>query len=261
MAAFRHRSPRNGKLGGGEWRPRSVILNGFRRNLRAIATDGPWSSTRDGFRPVAEDMKANGGLISRADRRGIKPANGGPCSARMASTSSRCRRRVPGGADRDAQHRADEPEADEGLLTVRPRRTRRPKRRAAPTSIAPLPRRPGFGEDPGRAADVEERRQQAGASVGTRRPRAAPARQGSLAATLTLEPTTPRISALTAPGRPLRPSIRSKAASVARRRQRRWGRSSTTRWATSTGSRATPTATGHIGTPVNVIAPGKRMLS
>ena len=48
---------------------------------------------------------------------------------------------------------------------------------------------------------------------------------------------------------------------LARRHQPAPAFCSTTRWATSTRSRATTNLTGDIGTPPNLIAPGKRMLS
>ena len=60
---------------------------------------------------------------------------------------------------------------------------------------------------------------------------------------------------------PSRPPTRSKAASARTSSSRARGSSSTTRWATSTGSPGTTNATGDIGTPANLIAPGKRMLS
>ena len=58
-----------GKLGGGQWAAGDrLVLTDLARTLRAIATDGPdafykgWIADR-----IAEDMKANGGLIGKDD--------------------------------------------------------------------------------------------------------------------------------------------------------------------------------------------------
>jgi gamma-glutamyltranspeptidase/glutathione hydrolase len=69
MAAFPASVAAYGKPGGGEWTAGDrMILTDLGRTLRAIATDGPgvfykgWIADR-----IAEDMKANGGLITRED--------------------------------------------------------------------------------------------------------------------------------------------------------------------------------------------------
>ena len=68
-----------------------------RRRLRAIADDGAdafytgWIADR-----IAEDMEANGGLISKADLAAYQAKERRRCAARIAATrSSRCRRRAP----------------------------------------------------------------------------------------------------------------------------------------------------------------------
>ena len=69
MAAFPASVAAYGKPGGGEWAAGDLlVLTDLGRTLRAIATDGPdafykgWIADR-----IAEDMKANGGLISKED--------------------------------------------------------------------------------------------------------------------------------------------------------------------------------------------------
>jgi gamma-glutamyltranspeptidase / glutathione hydrolase len=69
MAPFPASTAAYGKPGGGEWAAGDrLVLTDLGRTLRAIATDGPdafykgWIADR-----IAEDMKANGGLISKDD--------------------------------------------------------------------------------------------------------------------------------------------------------------------------------------------------
>ena len=69
MARFPASVAAYGKPGGGEWKAGDrLVLTDLGKTLRAIATDGPdafytgWIADR-----VAEDMKANGGLISKED--------------------------------------------------------------------------------------------------------------------------------------------------------------------------------------------------
>jgi gamma-glutamyltranspeptidase/glutathione hydrolase len=69
MASFPASLAAYGKPGGGEWREGDrIVLGDLGKTLRAIATDGPdafyrgWIADR-----IAEDMKANGGLITRED--------------------------------------------------------------------------------------------------------------------------------------------------------------------------------------------------
>ena len=69
MTAFPASVAAYGKPGGGEWAEGDrLVLTDLGRTLRAIATDGPnafyqgWIADR-----IAADMKANGGLITRAD--------------------------------------------------------------------------------------------------------------------------------------------------------------------------------------------------
>lgn len=74
MAAFPASMAAYGKPGGGEWTGGDrLILTDLGRTLRAIATDGPdafykgWIADR-----IAEDMKANGGLITKEDLAGYQ---------------------------------------------------------------------------------------------------------------------------------------------------------------------------------------------
>jgi gamma-glutamyltranspeptidase/glutathione hydrolase len=69
MAKFPASVAAYGKPGGGEWKAGDrIVLADLGKTLRAIATDGPdafytgWIADR-----IAEDMKANGGLITRED--------------------------------------------------------------------------------------------------------------------------------------------------------------------------------------------------
>ena len=69
MAPFPASVAAYGKPGGGQWAPGDrLVLTDLGRTLRVIATDGPdafykgWIADR-----IANDMKANGGLITRAD--------------------------------------------------------------------------------------------------------------------------------------------------------------------------------------------------
>jgi gamma-glutamyltranspeptidase/glutathione hydrolase len=69
MADFPASVAAYGKPGGGEWREGDrLVLGDLGKTLRAIATDGPdvfykgWIADR-----IADDMKANGGLITRQD--------------------------------------------------------------------------------------------------------------------------------------------------------------------------------------------------
>ena len=109
-----------GKPGGGEWAAGDrLVLTDLGRTLRAIATDGPdafykgWIADR-----IAEDMKANGGLITKEDLAAYQ-ATRAHARARHLSrlrhhldAAAQLRRR---GADRDAQHpRAAEPEEPKG---------------------------------------------------------------------------------------------------------------------------------------------------
>ena len=69
MAQFPASVAAYGKPGGGGWAPGDrLVLTDLGRTLRAIATEGPdafyqgWIADR-----IAADMKANGGLITKAD--------------------------------------------------------------------------------------------------------------------------------------------------------------------------------------------------
>ena len=172
MAAFPASVAAYGKPGGGEWAAGDrLVLTDLGRTLRAIATDGPdvfykgWIADR-----IAEDMKANGGLITKEDLAAYQAQR----TAARARHVSRLRHHLDAaaqfrrrGADRDAQHsRAAEPEADQ-----------RPADRAgaarADRSDAPrvsrsraLPRRSGFRRDPGRRGSRRRAtRKQAAASI------------------------------------------------------------------------------------------------
>jgi gamma-glutamyltranspeptidase/glutathione hydrolase len=69
MAAFPASVAAFGKPGGGEWKPGDRLVQGdLARTLRAIATDGPDAFYKGWIADlVAADMKANGGLISKED--------------------------------------------------------------------------------------------------------------------------------------------------------------------------------------------------
>ena len=58
-----------GKPGGGEWQAgERIVLKDLGRTLRAIATDGPDAFYKGWIADaIADDMKANGGLITKAD--------------------------------------------------------------------------------------------------------------------------------------------------------------------------------------------------
>ena len=88
-----------GKPGGGTWAGGDrLVLKDLGKTLRAIATDGPdafykgWIADR-----IAEDMAANGGLITKADLAAYagEGARARSRARSAASTSSRCRRPAP----------------------------------------------------------------------------------------------------------------------------------------------------------------------
>ena len=88
----RVRQARRRSVGGG----RSARAADLAKSLQAIATDGPdvfytgWIADR-----IAEDMAANGGLITKADLAAYQAKERAPITARSsATTSSRCRRRA-----------------------------------------------------------------------------------------------------------------------------------------------------------------------
>ena len=270
MAAFPASVAAYGKPGGGEWTAGDrLVLTDLGRTLRAIATDGPdafykgWIADR-----IAEDMKANGGLITKEDLAAYQ-AKRTAARARHVSrlrhhldAAAQLRRR---GADRDAQHpRAAEPEADEGPADRPALHLQAEAMRRAYLDRARFLGDPDFGEIPvarltsksareaGRRLDRHAARLRAAPS--SARTSSAPRRRRS--------PTRPRISRCsTGTAWPSPTPTRSKAASARTSSSRARASCSTTRWATSTRSRATTNATGDIGTPANLIAPGKRMLS
>ena len=98
MATFPASVAAYGKAGGGEWAAGDrLVLTDLGRTLRAIATDGAdafykgWIADR-----IAEDMKANGGLITKEDLAGYQAKSATPVRGTYeASRSSRCRRRAP----------------------------------------------------------------------------------------------------------------------------------------------------------------------
>ena len=99
MAPFPASVAAYGKPGGGEWAAGDrLVLTDLGRTLRAIATEGPdvfykgWIADR-----IAEDMKANGGLITKEDLAAYqaKERRAGDAAPIAASTSSRCRRPAP----------------------------------------------------------------------------------------------------------------------------------------------------------------------
>ena len=75
-----------------------LVLSDLGKTLRAIANDGAdvfykgWIADR-----IAEDMKANGGLITKADLAAYQAKERTPVQGHLsaASRSSRCRRRAP----------------------------------------------------------------------------------------------------------------------------------------------------------------------
>ena len=157
MAPFPASVAAYGKPGGGEWAEGDrLVLADLGKTLRAIATDGPdafykgWIADR-----IAEDMKANGGLITKADLAAYQakerapvrgtykgyeivsmppPSSGGVALDRDAQHPRAARSQVEGPADRAGAAPADRSDA--------PR---------LPRSRAPS-RRSGFRRRPGRRA-------------------------------------------------------------------------------------------------------------
>ena len=135
-----------GKPGGGTWAGGDrLVLKDLGKTLRAIATDGPdafykgWIADR-----IAEDMAANGGLITKEDLAAYEAKERAPVKGTfrgyeiVVDAAAELRRRR---ADRDAEHaRGVRPEG-EGL---RLRRSEAPRDRSdaprLPRSRA-LPRR------------------------------------------------------------------------------------------------------------------------
>ena len=97
MAPFPASLAAFGKPGGGDWvEGDRLVQSDLAKTLRAIAKDGPnafykgWIADR-----IAEDMKANGGLITNRTSRPTRRANARRFAARTRATrSSRCRRRA-----------------------------------------------------------------------------------------------------------------------------------------------------------------------
>ena len=98
-----------GKPGGGAWAGGDrLVLKDLGKSLRAIATDGPdafykgWIADR-----IAEDMAANGGLITKEDLAAYEAKERAPRQGHVP----RLRHRLDGAAqlrrrraDRDAEH-------------------------------------------------------------------------------------------------------------------------------------------------------------
>ena len=263
---FRRRSPRTASPAAANGRP-------------AIGWCSPISAGRSGRSPptaptsfykgwiadrIAEDMKANGGLITKEDLAAYQARERRPGARHLSrlrhhlDAAAQLRRR---GADRDAQHpRAAEPRSSKGLLTAPALHLQTEAMRRAYLDRARYLGDPDFGEIPvarltskshakqvassiDHAARVEQRRARQGH-------RSTPRRRRS--------PTRPRISRCsTGPAWRCRTPTRSKAATARTSSSRARASSSTTRWATSTGSRATTNATGDIGTPPNLDRPGQ----
>ena len=98
MAPFPASLAAFGKPGGGDWvEGDRLVQSDLAKTLRAIAKDGPnafykgWIADR-----IAEDMKANGGLITKQDLAAYKAREREPIRGTYKGTrSSRCRRRAP----------------------------------------------------------------------------------------------------------------------------------------------------------------------
>ena len=259
-----------GKPGGGTWADGDrLVLPDLAKTLNAIANDGPdafytgWIADR-----IAEDMAANGGLITKADLAGYRRRSARRSGARSSATkSSRCRRRAPAASAliEDAQHargarafrrsRADSVEAMHLVAEAMRRAFLDRARFLGDPDFVQIPvarlTSKAHARDLAKTHSSLTRRRAAPSSARTSSPcRSAPSRTRRR---------TSRWSTRTA--WPSRTPTRSKAATDRTSSSRARASCSTTRWATSTRSRARPNLTGDIGTPANLIAPGKRMLS
>ena len=101
MAKFPASVAAYGKPGGGEWAAGDrLVLTDLGKTLRAIATDGPDAFYKGWIADaIADDMKANGGLITKEDLAAYEAKERDAASrhATRDSRSSRCRRSSSGG--------------------------------------------------------------------------------------------------------------------------------------------------------------------
>ena len=254
---------------GGEWGAGDrLILTDLGRTLRAIATDGPgvfyqgWIADR-----IADDMKANGGLITREDlaayqareRRPVLGTYRGFDIISMPPPSS-------GGVALIEMLNILEPlnlKLTKGLLTVPALHAQAEAMRRAYLDRARFLGDPDFGEIPVARLTSKSHAKQAAASIDPLHASSSAALgKDLLGATPTSEPDeTTHFSVLDRSGMAVATTYTLEGGFGSHVVVKGAGFILNNEMGDFNKQPGTTTATGDIGTPANLIAPGKRMLS
>jgi gamma-glutamyltranspeptidase/glutathione hydrolase len=258
-----------GKPGGGEWTGGDrQVLTDLGRTLRAIATDGPdafykgWIADR-----IAEDMKANGGLITKEDLAAYQARERQPVLGTyrgfdiisMPPPSS-------GGVALIEMLNILEPlnlKVTKGLLTVPALHAQAEAMRRAFLDRARFLGDPDFGEIPVKQLTSKGHAKQVGASIDLlRASSSAELGKDLVGATTTQEPDeTTHFSVLDKAGMAVATTYTLEGGFGSHVVVKGAGFLLNNEMGDFNKQPGTTTATGDIGTPANLIAPGKRMLS
>ena len=269
MAAFPASIAAYGKPGGGEWTGGDrLVLTDLGRTLRAIATDGPdvfykgWIADR-----IAEDMKANGGLITKEDLAAYQARERQPVLGTyrgfdiisMPPPSS-------GGVALIEMLNILEPlnlKVTKGLLTVPALHAQAEAMRRAFLDRARYLGDPDFGEMPVKQLTSKGHAKQAGASIDMlRASSSAELGKDLVGAATTQEPDeTTHFSVLDKAGMAVATTYTLEGGFGSHVVVKGAGFLLNNEMGDFNKQPGTTTATGDIGTPANLIAPGKRMLS
>jgi gamma-glutamyltranspeptidase/glutathione hydrolase len=267
MAAFPASVAAYGKPGGGEWAAGDrLILTDLGRTLRAIATEGPgvfykgWIADR-----IAEDMKANGGLITREDlaayqareRRPVLGTYRGFDIISMPPPSS-------GGVALIEMLNILEPldlKLTKGLLTVPALHAQAEAMRRAYLDRARFLGDPDFSQIPVARLTSKRHARQAGASIDMLHASSSAALGRDLLGAAPEPDETTHFSVLDRAGMAVATTYTLEGSYGSHVVVKGAGFILNNEMGDFNRQPGTTTTTGDIGTPANLIAPGKRMLS